>query len=67
MRLTKKQNEKVERNSSVVAFLTRDQGVAGNVVQASPASLCCVLEQDTFIILIIPKQSQRDIVLASSV
>ena len=37
-----------ERSGSVVECLTRDRGAAG--VRASPASLCCVLEQDTLIL-----------------
>ena len=34
-------------SGSVVDCLTRDQGATGS---ASPASLCCVLEQDTLIV-----------------
>ena len=38
--------ESGERSGSVVESLTRDGGPR---VRASPASLCCVLEQDTLI------------------
>ena len=46
-----------ERRGSVVECLTRD-GMAA--VGASPASLCCVLEQDTFI-LVQARKTRRDV------
>ena len=36
-----------EHSGSVVECLTLDRGAVGST---SPASLCCVLEQDTFIL-----------------
>ena len=37
----------MESSGPVVECLSRDRGVAG---RASPASLCCVLEQDTLVL-----------------